>query len=65
MCLPAAVSEWWFWEYSAFMAGQNGTVALAAHSICYSVIPLAFMLPLGCSIGLAQTTPTEKIMEKR
>jgi Na+-driven multidrug efflux pump len=45
------MSEWWMWEAFAFMAGQLGTKALAAHSVAYNYIPLVFMIPLGVSIG--------------
>eukprot|EP00039_Didymoeca_costata_P011348 m.158896 g.158896 ORF g.158896 m.158896 type:complete len:476 (+) comp15141_c0_seq12:316-1743(+) len=54
LALPGVLgmSEWWLWELLAFMAGRLGTVALAAHSICYNVVPMAFMIPFGISIGL-------------
>ncbi|GBG26756.1 Multidrug and toxin extrusion protein 1 [Hondaea fermentalgiana] len=46
-------SEWWFWEVVCFITGQAGTASLAAHTIAYSLIPLAFMIPLGYAIGLS------------
>ena len=45
------MSEWWFWEASAFMAGRLGTIPLAAHSVAYNVVPMCFMIPLGFSFG--------------
>jgi MATE family multidrug resistance protein len=45
------MTEWWYWEAAAFVAGRLGPVALAAHAVAYNVIPLAFMVPLGISIG--------------
>mmetsp|Transcript_10009 Transcript_10009/g.19245 ORF Transcript_10009/g.19245 Transcript_10009/m.19245 type:complete len:522 (-) Transcript_10009:369-1934(-) len=56
------LSEWWFWETMCFVAGSFGTVAFCAHTIAYNIIPLAFMLPLGLSIGtvvrIGQELPT-------
>eukprot|EP00037_Helgoeca_nana_P037781 m.17634 g.17634 ORF g.17634 m.17634 type:complete len:498 (-) comp9396_c0_seq1:1491-2984(-) len=46
-----SMTEWWYWEAAAFVAGRLGPVALAAHAVAYNVIPLAFMVPLGISIG--------------
>lgn len=45
-------SEWWLWEVVAFMAGVLGAAPLAAHGVAYNILPLAFMFPLGVSIGL-------------
>jgi len=33
------------------MAGGLGTITLAAHACAYNLIPIAFMVPLGISIG--------------
>lgn len=44
--------EWWFWEAIAFVAGKLGVLPLAVHSVAYQLVPLAFMLPLGISIGM-------------
>jgi len=52
------MSEWWMWEVIAFMAGTLGTSQLASHSIAYNYIPLAFMVPIGVSIGLTVRTAT-------
>mmetsp|Transcript_24718 Transcript_24718/g.64398 ORF Transcript_24718/g.64398 Transcript_24718/m.64398 type:complete len:502 (-) Transcript_24718:76-1581(-) len=46
-----SMTEWWYWEAAAFVAGRLGPVALAAHAVAYNVIPLFFMVPLGISIG--------------
>lgn len=47
------MTEWWFWEASAFSAGELGTASLAAHTVAYAIIPLCFMFPLGICIGLS------------
>ena len=47
-----SMSEWWFWESMAFIAGELGKTALAAHSVTYSLMPLTFMFPFSISIGL-------------
>eukprot|EP00041_Stephanoeca_diplocostata_P015238 m.289886 g.289886 ORF g.289886 m.289886 type:complete len:512 (+) comp19973_c0_seq1:196-1731(+) len=46
-----SMTEWWYWEILAFLAGRLGTVSLATHSIAYNVTPLCFMVPMGLSIG--------------
>merc|ERR1711920_729280 len=48
-----SLSEWWCWEILCFIAGKLGVIPLCVHSIAYQLIPLAFMLPLGISIGLS------------
>eukprot|EP00040_Diaphanoeca_grandis_P025807 m.143558 g.143558 ORF g.143558 m.143558 type:complete len:352 (-) comp30322_c0_seq2:26-1081(-) len=53
-----SMTEWWYWEAIAFMAGRLGTASLAAHSIAYNVLPMAFMLPFGLSIGLTTRAGT-------
>ena len=50
-----SLSEWFFWELSAFHAGTLGTLPLAAYSIGYGVEPVLFMLPMGLSTGLANS----------
>lgn len=50
-----SLSEWLFWELSAFHVGTLGTLPLAAYSIGYGVEPVLFMLPLGLSTGLANS----------
>jgi MATE family multidrug resistance protein len=47
-----SLSEWWFWEFICFMAGKFGIVELCIHSVSYQIVPIAFMIPLGISIGL-------------
>ena len=51
--LPGILSmtEWWFWEFLCFTAGEMGTQALAAHTVAYNLVPIMFMVPLGMSIG--------------
>lgn len=55
LALPGvlSMSEWWFWEATCFLAGKIGTLALAAHSIAYSLVPVLYMFPLGVAIPLA------------
>lgn len=48
-----ALSEWLFWEFVCFRAGSFGALPLAVHSVAYSCVPLAFMVPFGVSIALA------------
>jgi len=48
-----SMSEWWFWEVNAFAAGILGEVALAAHAIAYSLVPLLVMIPLGVSVAIS------------
>jgi MATE family multidrug resistance protein len=48
-----SLSEWWFWECICFMAGKFGLVELCVHTVSYQIIPIAFMIPLGISIGLS------------
>ena len=48
-----ALSEWLFWEVVCFRAGRFGRVPLAVHGTAYSIVPLAFMVPLGLSIGVS------------
>jgi len=38
-----SMSDWWFWEYTCFMAGNIGVEELAAHTIAYNVIVLIFL----------------------
>lgn len=52
------MSEWWVWEILAFMAGEFGPAQLAAHTIAYNVIPLAYMIPHGISIGVSTRVGT-------
>jgi MATE family multidrug resistance protein len=47
-----SLSEWWFWESICFIAGKFGLVDLCVHTISYQLIPIAFMIPLGISIGM-------------
>jgi MATE family multidrug resistance protein len=47
-----ALSEWWFWEAICFLAGKFGVIELCIHTVTYQLIPIAFMVPLGISIGL-------------
>jgi len=47
-----SLSEWWYWEFLCFMAGKFGLVELCVHTVSYQIIPIAFMIPLGISIGL-------------
>lgn len=58
-----SMNEWAFWEVVAFMGGHLGAKQLAAHSIAYSMVPLAFMVPLGISVGL--TTRTGALLAHR
>ena len=53
-----SMSEWWFWEASAFMAGELGTASLAAHTIVYTVVPALFMVPFGVCIGISSRVGT-------
>lgn len=48
-----SMSEWWFWEVVACVAGLMGTEALAAHSIAYALVPCLVMVPLGVSIAIS------------
>jgi len=48
-----ALSEWVFWEVICFRCGTLGTTALAIHSVAYTIVPLAFMVPLGLSMALS------------
>ena len=41
-----------YFEVFIFLAGEFGTVALAANSIAYSFIPVCFTIPLGIQVGL-------------
>lgn len=47
-----SLSEWWFWESVCFIAGTFSLVDLCVHTVSYQIIPIAFMIPLGVSIGL-------------
>ena len=52
--LPVAVQislELTFFALSAFLAGHLGELALASHSIVINIASIAFMVPLGISIG--------------
>lgn len=51
-------TEWWYWEAIAFIAGQCGSVELAAHAIAYNVLPMGFMVPFGMSLGLTTRVGT-------
>eukprot|EP00038_Savillea_parva_P016131 m.16053 g.16053 ORF g.16053 m.16053 type:complete len:518 (+) comp3348_c0_seq1:330-1883(+) len=46
-----SMTEWWYWEAATFFAGRLGSIPLAAHSVAYNFIPLAYMVPMGISIG--------------
>lgn len=43
--------EVWAFQIATLMAGRLGTVALGAHTIVLNMAALAFMLPLGISMG--------------
>ncbi len=45
--------EMWAFQFSTLMAGWLGEAELAAHSIALNMAALAFMLPLGISLGAA------------
>mmetsp|Transcript_5325 Transcript_5325/g.10148 ORF Transcript_5325/g.10148 Transcript_5325/m.10148 type:complete len:500 (-) Transcript_5325:2299-3798(-) len=47
-----SLSEWWFWESICFIAGKFSLIDLCVHTISYQLIPVAFMIPSGISIGL-------------
>ena len=47
-----ANAEWVYFELFIFAAGELGTIALAANSIAYSLIPICFTVPLGLQVGL-------------
>lgn len=47
-----SLSEWWFWESICFMAGRFSLLDLCIHTISYQLIPIAYMIPSGISIGL-------------
>jgi len=42
----------WFFETIAFLSGLFGPEKLAAYTICYSLLPLFFMFPLGVGCGI-------------
>jgi MATE family multidrug resistance protein len=46
-------SEWWAYEFLAFMASRLGTASVAAQSLMLQVLALAYMVPLGFSIATA------------
>ena len=48
-----SLSEWLFWELTAFRVGRLGTAPLATYSCAYSLEPVFFMLPIGLSTGLS------------
>jgi len=47
-----SMSEWIFWETTCFLAGTLGVGELAVHTVAYNLIPLAYMIPLGFSVGI-------------
>ena len=47
------LTEWLFWEVTAFRVGRFGTVPFAAYSVAYNIEPVLFMLPLGLSTALS------------
>jgi MATE family multidrug resistance protein len=49
----ATLTEWLFWEVTAFRVGRLGATPFAAYSVAYSLEPALFMLPLGLSTGLS------------
>jgi Na+-driven multidrug efflux pump len=46
------LSEWLFWEYIAFLISSIGVSDLSIHAVGYTLVPLMYMIPLGCSIAL-------------
>ena len=42
-----SMAEWWFWEIVTFLTGLLGKESLAAHTICCTIMPFMFMIPLG------------------
>ena len=52
-----SLTEWLFWEVTAFRVGRFGTIAFAAYSVAYSLEPVLFMLPLGLSVCHRSPSP--------